>query len=155
MALGDKKMEKGKLGLNRTLRKNAKSQLKKALDGGLVSAQETRDFYNNAKDRANAALKGQQVAINQAAAAAGSGSVNEAQLVAATERAQKQSADAAVNAASKAAAYKEGAESSRRQEAVANAENQRQEDARRRQQGTEYTTQALGTLLTSAQKLMG
>ena len=151
MALGDNRMDKGKLGINRTLRKNAKAQLKKSLDGNDVSAAETQTLQAEGENAAAAALKGQTVALAQNAAAAGSGSVNESQLQKGISRAADTAAAAKVNVKAKVDAYKEAALSGRRAEAMANAENQRLEDARRRQ----YTIQGLGTIMTGAQKIMG
>lgn len=151
MAFGDKKPPKK---LNRALRVNAKDQLQKALGGGLVSDRETQVFEDQSRAAADSGIKAQQVAINQAQAAAADGSVVEGQLAGASSRAQEASADAAVNASAKAQAYTEAAETTRRQEAITNAENQRQEDARRRQVATKYGLDFLNTAGTQALSLL-
>ena len=40
MAFGDRRVEEGKAGLNRTLKKNTKEQLNKPLSGNIVSGTE-------------------------------------------------------------------------------------------------------------------
>lgn len=124
MAFGDRRVESGKAGISRTLRKNTKSQLNKALSGDIVSDREVQSFEDKSRAAADAGLRSQQAALNQQAAAAGEGAVQAQVLTDAAQKAQKQSADAAIAATGQAEAYREGATASRTAAAKAEARGQ-------------------------------
>ena len=134
MAFGDRRVEDGKAGLNRTLKKNTKEQLNKALSGNVVSDREVQSFEDKSRAAADAGLRSQQAALNQQAAAAGEGSVQAQVLTDAAQKAQKQSADSAIAATGQAEAYREGATASRKAAATTQAMGERDEQTRRRQQ---------------------
>ncbi len=113
MAFGDRRVESGKAGISRTLRKNTKSQLNKALAGNAVSDSEVQEYGNKSRAAADAALRGQQAALNRQAAGAAEGSVQAQVLTDAAQKAQKQSADASMKAVGQEQMYREAATATR------------------------------------------
>ena len=113
MAFGDMRLESGKAGISRTLRKNTKSQLNKALSGNAVSDNEVREYGNRSREAAGTAFLGQQAALNRQAAGAAEGSVQAQVLTDAAQKAQKQSADASMKAVGQEQMYREAATATR------------------------------------------
>lgn len=125
--------------MNRTLRKNTKNTLQKALGGDIVSDREVQSFEDQSRSAAEAGLKAQQAALNQQAAAAGEGSVSQQVVTDAAQDAQAQASEAAIQAAGQAESYREGATQQRTQQALSQADAQRAEDTRRRQTAMKYS----------------
>ena len=154
MAFGDRRIDKGKAGLNRTLKSNTKSQLQKALGGDLVSDREVQQFDDQTRASVDAGLRSQQVALNQAAAGAGEGSASEQITLDAAQTAQKESADAAIKSEGQSMAFREGATAQRKQAALSQAESQRAEDTRRRQQAMKYSMDLVNTAGSAVAELL-
>tara|TARA_R110001632_G_scaffold26948_5_gene72546 strand:+ start:3338 stop:3799 length:462 start_codon:yes stop_codon:yes gene_type:complete len=126
MAFGDRRVESGKAGISRTLRKNTKSQLNKALAGNAVSDIEVEEFGNRTREATGAALLANQDALNQQAAGAAEGSVQAQVLTDAAQSAQKKAADAAIAATGQEQRYREGATATRTDAAKEEARGQEQ-----------------------------
>jgi hypothetical protein len=117
---------------NRALRQHAKQNLEKAMEGGLVSDRETRQFEDQSRASADAAIRGQQAQMNEASLAAGQGTVQQANLQEAAAQGAEAAGSAAVKASGQAQSYKEGATMSRKAAAITEAHAQRDEDTARR-----------------------
>jgi F0F1-type ATP synthase assembly protein I len=102
----------------------------------------------------DAGLRSQQVALNQAAAGAGEGSASEQITLDAAQTAQKESADAAIKSEGQSMAFREGATAQRKQAALSQAESQRAEDTRRRQQAMKYSMDLVNTAGSAVAELL-
>lgn len=154
MALGDRRLEKGTLGINRTMRKSTKNQLEKALGGDIVSDKEVQEFEDTSRAAADAALRANQKEANRNAQANAQGSVSQQAILESAQSAQKESADAAISATGNALAYKQGVTAQRTEAAMAAASGQRGEDARRRQIKMKVATDAADVAGTSLAKAL-
>jgi len=131
MAFGDRRVDEGKAGLNRTLKKNAKDALNKKFQ---VGDRELAGYEEDARNAAGAAIIATQSEGNRMATGAGEGSVVRQGYSEAVEKAQKLAADAAVKAVGDSKKYQEGANASRKAAAIAQATSEAERQTQRRQQ---------------------